>query len=180
MENYNETLHEKVYSSGVNKLNNSIRKKILGVYTDSKDLTIATVRSDGWPQANVVGFVNIGLDLYIETYKTSSKMINIERDSRVSITTVPYYNNLNEVLALSLAGQVEIVTDKKTIDEFHDLLFKKYPELLEATYESGESVYPDPDLVVCRIRPKLGSVLDYTKQMAYADFVEFTDDDFCN
>lgn len=173
MDDANGVLHEKIYTNGKIKINDSLHNKILKIYKMSKDLTIATVRADGWPQANIVGFVNIGLDLYIETYRTSSKMVNIERDPKVSITMTPYYNDLNEVLALSLAGQIEKVVDDKTIDSVHSLIFQKYPELIEATYGNGESVYPDPDLVVCRFQPKLGSIIDYTQSMGHADFVEF-------
>lgn len=173
MNDTNETIHEKIYSNSKIKLNGSLHEKIFQIYKNSKDLTIATVRADGWPQANIVGFVNIGLELYIETYKTSSKMINIERDPRVSITMIPNYNKLNDVLSLSLAGQIEKVIDENIINSFHNLLFQKYPELKDSTYENGESVYPDPDLIVCRFKPILGSIIDYTKNMGFADFVEF-------
>lgn len=171
MEHYDEKLQGKIYSSGAQKITDEIRQKILKIYANNKDLTIATIRSDGWPQANIVGFVNIGLDLYIETYKTSSKMLNIENDSRVSITMGQNYDNLNEVIALSMAGKAEKVRDKKTIDHFHRLLFDKFPELMDATYENGSPVYPDPDLIICCIKPKLFSILDYTIQMGHADFV---------
>lgn len=48
--------------------------------------TLATNREDGWPQATTVGYVNDGLRIYVMTFPEAQKVVNIQRDPRVSLT----------------------------------------------------------------------------------------------
>ena len=41
-----------------------LRRKILKVLEDNRIMSIATLRSDGWPQVTTVGFAHDGLTLY--------------------------------------------------------------------------------------------------------------------
>ncbi len=52
----------------------------------SRSVSLATVRPDGWPQATTVGYVNEDLALYFLCSKDSQKAANLTRDSRVSLT----------------------------------------------------------------------------------------------
>ena len=45
-------------------MDDAIRKKILALLDQHRIMTIATLRSDGWPQATTVGYVSEGLTLY--------------------------------------------------------------------------------------------------------------------
>ena len=40
------------------------RKQVVSIIDDIDDLTIATVRNDGYPQATTVSYVNDGLTIY--------------------------------------------------------------------------------------------------------------------
>ena len=61
-----------------------LQKLILKLMNESRIMTVATNRPDGWPQATVVGYVNDGLTLYCFVGRTSQKFSNIARDNRVS------------------------------------------------------------------------------------------------
>ena len=169
-------IRKRIYTNGISTLSNELLDTYLLILDTGKDLTLATTRKDGWAQANTVGFVQINGDIYFETYKTSSKALNIARDSRVSISITPEYKNLNEVKGLSMGAFAKIVTDEELIDQFHTLLFAKYPSLVNATYNDGTNVYPDENLAVYRLEPVVASILDSTKGMGHADFVVFNED----
>ena len=47
-----------------NVMDEALRQQILGLLDRHRLMTIATNRSDGWPQATTVGYVNDGLTLY--------------------------------------------------------------------------------------------------------------------
>jgi nitroimidazol reductase NimA-like FMN-containing flavoprotein (pyridoxamine 5'-phosphate oxidase superfamily) len=66
-------------------------KRIVAVLDAADDLTIATVRADGYPQATTVSFVNEGLNIYFGTGAQSQKTKNIALNDKVSvIVNLPY------------------------------------------------------------------------------------------
>ncbi len=64
------------------------RDFIVSIIDGAADLTIATLRADGWPQATTVSFASDGLAVYFGTNGKSQKAQNINRDDRVSATIV--------------------------------------------------------------------------------------------
>ena len=166
-----DVIRRRVYGNGVSSMNEELRTKMMEILSACKDMTIATVRPDGWPQANTVGFVNIGEDIYVETFKTASKTKNIEHDPRVSITMSPFYENVGNACGISMAAYAEKVTDEAVMVEFHRLLLEKMPELGGISYNDGEKVFPDPNTVLFRFRPTIISLLDFSKGFGHADLV---------
>lgn len=67
-------------------MNEELRRKILTLLDQHRIMTIATLRTDGWPQATTVGFANDGLTLYFLCGPESQKASNLARDDRVSLT----------------------------------------------------------------------------------------------
>ena len=61
------------------------RRKILELLDQHRNMTIATLRPDGWPQATTVGYANDGLTLYFLCGLDSQKARNLARDDRVSL-----------------------------------------------------------------------------------------------
>ncbi len=49
------------------------REQIIAILDAADDLTIATIRHDGYPQATTVSFVNDGLAIYFGTGTESQK-----------------------------------------------------------------------------------------------------------
>jgi nitroimidazol reductase NimA-like FMN-containing flavoprotein (pyridoxamine 5'-phosphate oxidase superfamily) len=45
-------------------MDDAMRSKILEILDQHRLMTVATNRSDGWPQATTVGYVNDGLTIY--------------------------------------------------------------------------------------------------------------------
>ena len=67
-------------------MQDEIRRKILTLLDQHRIMTVATLRSDGWPQATTVGYVNDGLTLYFLCGLESQKARNLARDNRISLT----------------------------------------------------------------------------------------------
>lgn len=157
------------------KLNDELRKKILEIYAGNSEITIATVRPDGWPQANVVDFSYIGLTMYFQSFESSQKAKNLEKDPRISLTITPPFNDFGEMLALSMAAHAERVTDRSEIAEMHRLFLERVPHMTEFSQYEGDKVYPGPGMVVYRLLPQIVSILDYTKGYGHIDLVQFDD-----
>lgn len=166
-----DVIKRQVYGNGATEMTEELRQKMIEIIGQCKDMVISTIREDGWPQANTVGFVNMEESIYFETFTKSSKALNIARDNRVSIAISPFYENVADGSGISLAGYAEPVTDEATSKECTRLLLEKMPELADITYNDGDPVFPDPNITKYRIIPTVISILDFTKGFGHADFV---------
>ena len=171
MENWNPT-------SDPMEINGELRELILGMYQRQCEITLATVRADGWPQANVVDIWNSGLMLYFQSHEASSKAQNIERDSRVSLTLTPAFEDFGEMQGLTLAAQAERVTEKEEIGSLYHLFLERLPHMKQFAEYKDDRAYPGPGMAVFRLRPVMGCVLDFTKGYGNWDYVRFSSDDF--
>src|SRR6516162_8433232 len=71
----------------------ALREEILSVLKAATDMTIATIRPDGYPQATTVSYVSHGLTMYFGCAAESQKAQNIAHNDKVSLTvTLPYFN----------------------------------------------------------------------------------------
>lgn len=161
------------------KLNDELRQTILDMYTRQSEISLATVRSDGWPQANVVDIWNLGLTLYFQTYEAASKAQNIERDERVSLTlTPPFDHDFGKMQGITMAARAEKVTSKAEIGDLYHLFLERLPYMKQFAQYKGETAYPGEGMAVYRIRPEMGCVLDFTKGYGHWDYVRFSSEDF--
>lgn len=170
MENMNQT-GEPV------KLNKKLRQRILEIYAGNSEGTIATLRPDGWPQANVVDFWYVGLTLYFGTFALSQKAKNIERDPRISLTITPPFKDFGVMAGISMAGRAEKVTDKREIGDTYHLFLERLPHMVEFAHYEGETAYPGPGMAVYRIRPEIVSMLDYSKGYGHVDLLKIGEED---
>jgi nitroimidazol reductase NimA-like FMN-containing flavoprotein (pyridoxamine 5'-phosphate oxidase superfamily) len=70
-----------------------LREEILSILRSAGEMTIATVRPDGYPQATTVNYVSDGLAIYFGCAAESQKARNIESNGKVSLTvTLPSFN----------------------------------------------------------------------------------------
>src|SRR5271166_4919833 len=130
-------------------------QEIVSILNESYDLTIATVREDGYPQATTVSYVNDGLTIYFGCAAQSQKAKNIARNAKVSLTVNLPYASWEEIQGLSVGGKAARVADPKEMDRVGQLMLRKFPEI--ARYAGMEQ------FVVFRITPEIISVLDYRK-----------------
>ena len=72
-------------------------EKILAILDEATDMTIATVRADGYPQATAVGFVHDGVTLYFGTAGELQKARNIAHCDKVSVAVTLPYDRWDEI-----------------------------------------------------------------------------------
>lgn len=142
------------------------RDFILGILNHCKDLTLATMRPDGYPQATTVSFANDGLAIYVGVGKGSQKLDNIRHSNKVSLTVNKDYKDWNEIRGLSMAGTAEILEDDEDIRQASQCMVNRFPEVAEWTGAVSEG-----EAILLRITPQVISVLDYTKGFGHTDLV---------
>ena len=144
-----------------------IRGKIGELLDRHRIMTLATLRTDGWPQATTVGYANEGFDIYFICSPQSQKAQNLARDNRVSLTIDHDTPDLLSITGLSMAARAERIGDAATIERILELMPKKYPE-----YSVWPVTKPKPEeTAVFRLIPLVISVLDYSKGFGHTDLV---------
>jgi general stress protein 26 len=147
-------------------MDSGIREEILSILDRANDMTIATVRQDGYPQATTVSYANEGLDIYFGCSEDSQKSWNISRNSKVSLTINLPYANWGEIRGVSVGGHANRLTDPGEIEQAGRLLLQKFPQGI-AEYASGAPM----GVAFFKVVPKVISVLDYRKGFGHKDFV---------
>jgi general stress protein 26 len=140
------------------------RQKIVAILDAAIDLTIATVREDGYPQATTVSFVNDGLAIYFGTWSQSQKTKNITRNNRISVTVNLPYKNWNEITGLSIGGRAQRLTDPAELGRVGAIMLKKFPQI-----QQYAETMQAPDMAMFRIDPEVLSVLDYAKGFGHTE-----------
>lgn len=147
-------------------MNKSTRKQIISIIDDINDMTIATVRKDGYPQATTVSYVNDSLTIYFGTAFASQKAQNITQNNKVSLTINRAYNNWDEIEGLSISGLATQVLDPTEQQKISGLLIEKFPQITEYAPEDIEEV------ALFRIDLKFISLLDYHKGFGHTELIE--------
>jgi len=135
------------------------RNRVLEIINQANDMTLATVRPDGYPQATTVCYVNEGLTLYVGIGLGSQKAANIQFDNKVSSTINLAYSDWNHIRGLSLSGTAEFVRGEEEIGRVAKLLLQKFPQF--DSISPGPGATPIEGMLFLRISPVLISLLDY-------------------
>lgn len=144
---------------------NYLREQIITIIDDVDDMTIATVREDGFPQATTVSYINDGLTIYFITAADGQKAQNIARNNKVSLTIDRVYATWNEIEGLSMGALAIPVSDKQEKEKIGKMLFEKFPRA--AQYAPVD----ESELAFFRIEPKVISILDYKKGFGHTELV---------
>ena len=147
----------------------TLRREILDILSEASDLTIATLREDGYPQATTVSYANDDLEIYFGTSAGSQKAKNLARNAKVSATVCLPYRDWGEIRGLSMSGKAERLTDPPHIARAEELLLRRFSQSI-AQYASA----PLDNVIFFRVRPEVISVLDYRKGFGHTDLVEFS------
>ncbi len=145
----------------------AIRDQIVSIIDDVDDMTIATVRPDGYPQATTVSYVNDGMTIYFGTAESAQKARNIQSNSKVSITINRAYSKWDDIEGLSMAATAHRVSDAHEQEKVTRLMLDKFPQIPEY-----ESVMEGEVPVIYRVEPCIVSVLDYSKGFGHTELVE--------
>jgi nitroimidazol reductase NimA-like FMN-containing flavoprotein (pyridoxamine 5'-phosphate oxidase superfamily) len=145
-----------------------LKRNVLKVLDENRIMSLATVRPDGWPQANTVGYAHEGLTLYFLCGPDSQKAKNLAGDPRVSLTI---NRDVDEVLAItgvSMAARAETITEPAEGERVLKLLMAQYPA------QTGD-LGPMPkasDVRLVRLVPSVISLIDYRKGFGHTDLLE--------
>lgn len=138
---------------------------VLRVMDEANDLTLATVRPDGYPQATTVSFAHDGLSLYVGIGKDSQKANNLRHNNKVSLAINLPYADWRAIKGLSMSGLAEIL-DAHEVETAKACLLKRFPQIAEwADTEAASAV------AFVKITPQVISVLDYSKGFGHTDLV---------
>jgi uncharacterized protein YhbP (UPF0306 family) len=150
-----------------------IKRFILNIIDTQSDLTLATLRDDGYPQANTVSYVNEGFAIYFATDRNSQKIRNLQHSNRVSLTIDVPYINRSQIRGLSMSAVAELLHDDlgETLHA-RDLLYRKFPMPWEAPPPA-----PPGQVMFVKIAPEVISVLDYTKGFGHTELVRVDAED---
>ena len=146
-----------------------LRQEIISVLDDADDMTIATVREDGYPQATTVSYVNDGLKIYFGCAADSQKATNLARNGKIALTVNLPHTSWKDIRGLSIGGRAERVTNPQEVDQAGQLMFEKFPQI--ARYAPAEL----EDIVLFRVTPEVISVLDYRKGFGHTDLVKLSE-----
>ncbi len=147
-------------------MNQMLLDKVKAILATGKDMTIATIRGDGFPQATTVSYVSDGLSIFFACDPNAQKAQNIERNNKVSLTVDLEYDDWNDIQGLSMGALAERVTDPEEMAKIGKLMFDKFPQVADLLPEDPE------DIALYRVTPKVVSVLDYSKSFGHTDLIE--------
>jgi hypothetical protein len=143
-------------------------RDIVSILRDGKDLTVATLRADGAPQATVVSYASDGLRIYFGCGAHSQKAMNLAADDRLSMTVTLPYVDWSQIRGLSLFGRARRLEDGDDLARVGALFFAKFPEV--AQYVAG-----DEPPAMFEVTPEVISVLDYRQGFGHTDLVRVLD-----
>lgn len=143
-----------------------LKAKVLGLLDEHQFMSVATLRSDGWPQATMVGYVHDDLTLYFAVALVSQKLSNIKRDGRISIALG--HTEPTRLRGLSMAAHAEPVTLTAEIDAVNELLRERYQGRVAFSPRETSSV-------LVRAEPMVISVIDIGKGPGEPDLIGVSD-----
>lgn len=139
---------------------------VMRVIDTAHDLTLATVRDDGYPQATTVSYAHDGLTLYVGIGKHSQKAHNIHGNNKVSLAINLPYHEWREIRGLSMSGLAEVLEDREQIDCAKACLMQRFPQAAQWAGADESS-----EIAFLRITPQVISMLDYTKGFGHTEQV---------
>ena len=144
-------------------MDSALRTLILDLLAANEVLTLATLREDGWPQANTLAYVNEGLTLYAATGADAAKVLNIRRDPRVSLTVDAGKTDWSALRGVSMAAHAHVLDSRSEIQRVARLVKKRFPSLVD---------FSDPERdrgwAFLRLVPQVISVIDYTRGFGHS------------
>ena len=155
-------------------MDEAARKFVLDIIDNAKDLTLATVRPDGYPQATTVSYAHDGMTLYVGIGKDSQKAANIRYNNRVSLTINSNYDDWKHIKGLSMSGVAEIISDPDTLKHASECMLQRFPQVMEWVEAAQENAQVKPEMeaiVFLKIEPQIVSILDYEKGFGHTELV---------
>lgn len=147
-------------------MDQATRDFVQRIIEHARDLTLATIRPDGYPQATTVSYANDGLTIYVGIGKDSQKANNIRHCNKVSLTINEDYKDWNQIKGVSMGATAEILADSDEIKRATECMLKRYPQISEWAQSDLAT-----NIVLLKITPQVISVLNYEKGFGHTDLV---------
>jgi general stress protein 26 len=147
-------------------MDKSTQEFVLDIIERAKDLTLATIRPDGYPQATTISYGHDGLTIYAGIGLHSQKADNIRYCNKVSLTINTEYSDWNHIKGLSIGALAEILTDPKEIQHAGECMLKRFPQAKEW---AGTDVMKE--VAFLKITPQIISILNYEKGFGHTELV---------
>ena len=138
-------------------MDTGLREEILSILNAADEMTVATIRPDGYPQATTVNYVSDGFAIYFGCAAECQKVRNITCDDKVSLTVTPPHFNWEDIRGLPIGGRAAPVSDPQEINRVSELMLRKFPQVLQYALAGKKGVF------LVRITPEVISVLDYRR-----------------
>lgn len=152
------------------QIDNASLDAVLKVLDESSEMTLATCRPDGFPQATTVNFVHDQLLLYCAVGLDSQKAHNIRANGKVSATINRTKRTWNELQGVSIGGTASLVTDEAEMRLAAERLLGRFPHLRQ--FIKGTAAVPWSGMLFVKIAPKVISILDYRQRFGQTELVE--------
>ena len=148
-------------------MDQSMQKFIQNIIDKGKDLTLATIRPDGYPQATTLSYANSGLTIYVGIGRNSQKANNVRHCNKVSLTINGQYEDWDHIQGISMGGSAEIMSDSEELRHATACIINRFPQVAEfaRSPEAAEKI------AILKITPQVISVLDYEKGFGHTELV---------
>jgi PPOX class probable F420-dependent enzyme len=143
----------------------AMKRFILDQLKAHHNMSLATVRADGYPQATTVAYANDGLTLYFACDRDSQKLRNLQRSSKVSLTINRDERNWKKITGLSMGATAKVLARPADARRALALLARKFRDF------KGLSDADLAQTVFVRVQPKVVSVLDYRRGFGWTKLV---------
>lgn len=130
-----------------------------------RNMSLATVRPDGYPQATTVAYANDGLTLYFACDRGSQKVRNLQHSPKVSLTISKDWVGWKKIRGLSMGATAKILERPADARRAHALLARKFKDM------KGLSAEDLAATVFVRVQPKVVSLLDYRRGFGWTKLV---------
>jgi PPOX class probable F420-dependent enzyme len=141
------------------------RRFILGQLKTHHNMSLATVRPDGYPQATTVAYANDGLTLYFACDRDSQKVRNLRHSPKVSLTINRDWAGWKNIQGLSIGATAKILERPADTRRALALLSGKFRGM------KGLSAEDLAATVFVRVQPKVISMLDYRRGFGWTKLV---------
>ncbi|MES2296189.1 MAG: pyridoxamine 5'-phosphate oxidase family protein [Pseudomonadota bacterium] len=142
-------------------------RQVLSLMDQAQDLTLATVRPDGFPQATTVSFAHDGLTIFVGAGIDSQKAHNIRQNNKVSLTINAAYPDWQHIKGLSMGALAEIVSTPAHIAQAAACIMKRFPQI-KTMADAGLDL-PWAGAIFLRISPCVISLLDYEQGFGHTE-----------
>jgi PPOX class probable F420-dependent enzyme len=133
------------------------KRFILDQLKTHHNMSLATVRPDGYPQATTVAYVSDGLTLYFACARDSQKVRNLRHTPKVSLTINKDWAGWKQIQGLSMGARATILKRPADTEQAFALLSRKFKDM------KGLSEEDLAETVFVRVQPKVISMLDYRR-----------------